>query len=119
MITVGKIYNNGCGHCTSMAHDWEKMKDMVGEVKIVEFETTKNKKELEKFEKDNPALKYSGVPTIFKIGGNGKIEYYNGERKAEQMANWVLGKSVKGGKKTKNAKRSKKRKTKKNCGWFW
>ena len=120
-ITVGKIYNNGCGHCVAMANEWNIMKTKVikGGVNVVEFETTKDAKKLEDFKKIHK-IEYSGVPTLFKILG-GKIEYYNGERTADKMAEWALKNakpSTGGSKQTKKAKKMK-RKTKKTCSWLW
>jgi glutaredoxin len=126
-ITVGKIYNNGCGHCVAMANEWNIMKTKVikGGVKVVEFETTNDEKKLEAF-KNKHNIEYNGVPTLFKIGGDGKIEYYNGERTADKMAEWALNNAKSatngGSKKSKKAKKTKRKtktktKTKKSCCW--
>ena len=48
--------------------------------------------------KFNKELEYDGVPTLARISG-GNINYYKGERKAEQMKKWALNEK-KGGKKT-------------------
>jgi len=133
--TVGKIYSDNCGYCVSMENDWNIMKPKVikGGVKVLEFETTHDSAKLEDFiselkKKHNQELKYSGVPTLFKIMG-GKIEYYNGKRTADEMADWALkntNSATNGGSKNKRTMKNKrtkkmkktKRKTKKSCCWF-
>jgi hypothetical protein len=137
MVTVGKIYSKNCVHCTNMANEWKKMKSHVlkiGGVKVHEFETDKNSVELENYKKElkrkhGVDLMYDGVPTLFKQGGDGKISYYEGERKANEMTKWALdnanegnknkmegGKKKRGGRTKKNKKRTykSKRKTRKN-----
>jgi len=131
-ITIGKIYNKGCGHCVQMMPAWEKMKSLLqnevkkGHIIIKDFETDKDANQLETFKtklkrEHNKELVYDGVPTIYKISGN-HLHYYKGERTAEAMRNWALHK--KGGskkrtyikmKKTKQMKKSNKtNKTNKN-----
>jgi hypothetical protein len=100
MVTVGKIYSKNCVHCTNMANEWNKMKShvlKVGGVKVEDFETTRDAMKLENYkkelkEKHGVDLMYDGVPTLFKHGGgdSGKINYYEGERKAKEMAKWAL-----------------------------
>jgi hypothetical protein len=97
-ITVGKIYSIGCGHCTNMEKDWDNMKESLKKggqnINVLEFETQKDAAKLEKYKNDlknqNIELVYDGVPTIFRVHG-GKIDYYNGERKASLMETWTKG----------------------------
>ena len=126
---VCKIHSKKCGYCIQMNPEWEKMKDLLkgGNVDIHEFETTYDAEKLKKFNaelknKFNKELEYDGVPTLARISG-GKIDYYKGERTAEEMKKWALnermGKRM-GGKKTKKTKKGKKRTRKTNkCGWFF
>ena len=125
---VCKIHRKNCGYCIQMEPEWEKMKDMMkgGKVDIHEFETSEDAEDLKKFNaelknKFNKELEYDGVPTLARISG-GNINYYKGERKAEQMKKWALNEK-KGGKKTKkyNSKkfRKGKKRTLKKCGWFF
>jgi hypothetical protein len=128
--TVGKIYGENCIHCINMANAWNKMKKHVlkaGGVNVREFEATKDAVELEKYktelkEKYGEDLTHDGVPTLFKVGGNGKIEYYNGERTEEALTKWALkDKKVKGGRKTgknRKIKKTGKKRTKKRCCGF-
>jgi len=142
MTTVGKIYSDNCIHCKKMAKDWEKMKKHVsklggGDVDVREFETTKDAAELDKYktelkEKYGGDLTYDGVPSLFKVDRNGKIEYYGGERSEKALTNWALEQDknvVAGGSKKrvktrkqnrKTGKKINKRRTKKksSCG-FW
>jgi len=118
MTTIGKIYNDNCGHCVRMAPDWEKMKEELKNTDIVikEFETAKQSDELKKYTKSlkkqtNQELTYDGVPTIFKVSEN-KIEYYSGERSPEKMAAWAKSSDkshskVHGGKKSRRVKGKK------------
>ena len=97
--TVGKIHSINCGHCIQFAPKWKEMKEMLKggnhNINIVEFETTRDANKLQDFNNDlqkkyNNQLDYTGVPTMFKISGGGKIEYYEGKREPEIMKQWVL-----------------------------
>ncbi len=125
---VCKIHSKNCGYCIKMEPEWNKLKTMMkgGNVDIQDFETTEDSEKLKKFNaelknKFNKELEYDGVPTIAKISG-GNIDYYKGERTAEQMKKWALDQKM-GGKKTKKSKTKKSRKGKKRtlkkCGWFF
>ena len=112
-LVIGKIYADWCGHCTAMASDWD---GMVRNVKLnmgrmlknitVEFETIgdteENKAKNLTVEKmvENFNTKYlpqsdekldgnKGFPTIFKLC-DGKLEYYEGDRKKEAMYKWAM-----------------------------
>jgi hypothetical protein len=127
--TVGKIYNEKCVFCVEMAPAWEKMKLLLdkeikgGTIEIKDFETNIDANQLETFKKKvkesyNQELKSDGVPTIYKISGGGKLDYYEKERTAEAMAKWALNKkggyrSNKQSQKSQKSKQLKKRTYKK------
>jgi thiol-disulfide isomerase/thioredoxin len=99
IVIVGKIYADWCGYCQMMQDDWDNLKRDLGENKKIEFvddieqknETGRVNDVNEKYLKKSP-LKLSlqgGYPTIFKIK-NGKISYFNGERRYDAMKRWFL-----------------------------
>ena len=99
IVIVGKIYADWCGYCQMMQDDWDNLKRDLGENKKIEFvddieqknETDRVNDVNEKYLKKSP-LKLSlqgGYPTIFKIK-NGKISYFNGERRYDVMKRWFL-----------------------------
>lgn len=92
-IIIGKIYADWCGHCQSLAPEWEIMKSKImkskSNLKIIEIEVSNDNK-LEQFKQKYPNLEINGYPTIFKIYPNGQIEYYNGNRIAFDMKKWAL-----------------------------
>jgi len=126
-VLIGKVYANWCGHCQSLKPEWEKMKkDLTSKMKkmkkysieFVEIEEQEQDK-LAEFKERFPNLSVNGYPTIFKSYGNG-LEYYQGERRADKMGNWLIiqkhtrtmggNKSKRGrNKKTKNKKTLKRR----------
>ena len=103
-IIIGKIYATWCGHCVSLQPEWKLMKKEImsaipdkKSILFVAIEQTDLDKKLHRFynkyklttmEKDG-LDNVKGFPTIFKIK-NGKIEYYEGERQAGPMKDWVL-----------------------------
>ena len=98
-VIVGKIYADWCGYCQMMQDDWDNLKRDLGENKKIEFvDDIEQKNEAdsvndvnEKYLKKSP-LKLSlqgGYPTIFKIK-NGKLSYFNGERRYDAMKKWCL-----------------------------
>ena len=99
IVIVGKIYADWCGYCQMMQDDWDNLKRDLGENKKIEFvddieqknQTDRVNDVNEKYLKKSP-LKLSlqgGYPTIFKIK-NGKISYFNGERRYDAMKRWFL-----------------------------
>ena len=55
-----------------------------------EIEANQIDTKLQKLQQENNVqLKLEGYPTIFRIE-NGKVDYYNGNRQANQMAEWYL-----------------------------
>lgn len=105
-LVVGLIYASWCGHCQSLKPEWETMKKNMGEKKvlsnsqIIEIEDSDPSKN-EKINKINKALKggatkleANGYPTIFKKMGK-VLEYYDGERSAAAIENWITQKITK------------------------
>lgn len=128
-ILIGKVYANWCGHCQSLKPEWlnmkkdlkSKMKKMGYLIEFVEIEEQERDK-LKSFKTRFPNLQINGYPTIFKDGGSGKLEYYQGSRTSNEMGKWLIGNKgihkyrrnqYVGGKNTKN-KNSKNKKTKNN-----
>jgi protein disulfide-isomerase A6 len=116
-IILGKVYANWCGHCQNLKPEWSKMKkdlqskiDKNCSIEFVEIEESEIAK-MDRFKKRFPHLNVNGYPTIFKNTGGDELEYYNGERTASDMSDWVLTKppsKISGGKKkNKTVKRKK------------
>ena len=122
-MLIGKVYANWCGHCQSLKPEWLKMKkDLKSKmrkmgylIEFVEIEEQEQDK-LAEFKQRFPNLQINGYPTIFKNGGSGELEYYQGERTANEMGNWLIIQKhtrTMGGNKSKRG-RNKSRKTVKN-----
>jgi thiol-disulfide isomerase/thioredoxin len=114
-LCIGKIYADWCGHCKTLKPEWDKMKRFIKlnmgrnlknvDVEFVEIgETNKTKEEgkdinhlLRDFNEshlshsEEKLALQNGFPTLFKICG-GRLEYYNGERKAESIYKWGIAK---------------------------
>jgi thiol-disulfide isomerase/thioredoxin len=89
--TIGKVYAKWCGYCKVLKPEWDIMKRSLKrnkDVEIVQVEINQTAK-LNKLKKKYPDLVIKGYPTIFKIDNNG-IQYYSGERLANDMAYWAL-----------------------------
>jgi thiol-disulfide isomerase/thioredoxin len=116
---VGKLYATWCGHCKTLDPEWKKMKASVmknkknKDIQFVEIESENMDNGLTKLNKTfstNVAVQ-DGYPTLFKIEkGSKKVEYFNGERNAEEIVKWSLAK-MKGGKSHKRRQKSLKRST--------
>jgi thiol-disulfide isomerase/thioredoxin len=121
---VGKLFATWCGHCTTLAPEWEKMKEEVKKntkndhIEFVEIESENldsGLEELNKRFKTNVELK-GGYPTLFKIEpGSKKVDYYNGDRQANDLIEWSTNNGRKGGnkKRTKRGKKQRRNKTQK------
>jgi thiol-disulfide isomerase/thioredoxin len=128
---VGKVFATWCGHCKDLAPEWDKMKKEIdnqhgGKFKFEEIDSDKNMdNEIAEINKTylngnaNKQLKADAFPTIFKIKG-GVLEYYEGNRTAEAMKQWVL-KNIRGGKKksTRRRRSASKNNHKKTAKWFF
>lgn len=96
-FVAGKVYANWCGHCRDLKPEWSKMKGLLKKrkhgIQYVEIEDLqKDKKFDEVKQKYGVELNASGYPTLFKIE-EGKLSYYDGQRTAEQMADWYANSS--------------------------
>lgn len=112
---VGKLFATWCGHCQTLEPQWKKMREIVlkGSKEPVEFVEIESEsldsglEELNRKYKTNVELK-GGYPTLFKIeSGKKQVDYYNGERDANNLAKWSLGN--KGGRKKRTQKRKQQR----------
>lgn len=137
-ICIGKIHADWCGHCVRLKPEWEKMKkliktDMGRNLKntSIEFidigDTDENRHSgktvdimLEEFNKEhmsNSEQKLEldgGYPTVFKIH-NGELEYYKGDRNAEEMYKWFTKQNGGSTKQNKNSRKKQPfRKTQRN-----
>ena len=96
VIIVGKVYADWCGHCQALKPEWEKMKKHIrnkkGKYHIV-YEEIEEKQIGDKLKKLNETqrvnVEANGYPTLFRIS-NGKVDYYNGNRQSNAMADWYL-----------------------------
>jgi thiol-disulfide isomerase/thioredoxin len=98
---VGKLYATWCGHCKTLEPEWKKMKESMmknkknKDIEFVEIESENMENGLSKLNNTfstNVKLQ-EGYPTIFKIEkGSKKVEYFNGERNAEEIVKWSLAK---------------------------
>jgi thiol-disulfide isomerase/thioredoxin len=96
MIVVGKVYADWCGHCQSLKPEWAKMKHKIHKKKgkhhivyeeVEEKEIDTKLKRIKNEQKVN--IEANGYPTLFRIS-NGKVDYYNGNRQSDAMADWYL-----------------------------
>jgi hypothetical protein len=105
-MVVGRIHALWCGHCKNLEPEWAKMKKLlVGgakKYKFVSIEQTNEGPHLERLnkhlgivEEEKKVKLNGGYPTIFKAI-DGRVEYYEGPRTADKLAEWV-GKVVPGG----------------------
>jgi len=105
-VVIGLIYANWCPHCQSLKAEngpWEQMKMDLNEpqYEYVEIEDSQPDK-MQRIEEINRrlndhTLEVNGYPTIFRIRG-GNIDYYNGDRTADEMKKWFINENeMKGG----------------------
>ena len=123
-LVVGKVYADWCVHCHSLKPEWSKMKGILQKrkygiqyVEIEELEIPTKFAEVKS--KYGVEVSADNYPTLFKIE-KGKLEYYNGERTAQQMADWYSPprrREFKGGR--NRSKRNRTTKTSLFARWFW
>ena len=107
-VVVGKMVMDGCPHCTNLEEPWTKLKTMLGGKAVFEEEIKSDgQNKLDDLNnKHGTDIKMAlGFPSIFKITG-GKVEYYEGERTVQKMADWILAKkegNQTGGKRSKQS----------------
>jgi thiol-disulfide isomerase/thioredoxin len=93
---VGMMYAKWCPHCNVLEPNWKKMEEEVKDkIEVRSFEESDDRDEFQQFEKKYPVKLQSGYPTLFRIE-NGNIEYYSGDRDAESLIKWALGKKTGG-----------------------
>jgi|LauGreDrversion4_2_1035121.scaffolds.fasta_scaffold00999_12 hypothetical protein len=96
LVIAGMVFAVWCGHCKALKPEWKKLKNMLKSDHRVQLEQVEQSQENTKLVRlNNQYLSHSpqkivanGYPTIFKIV-DGKVEYYNGERDAIKMFNWI------------------------------
>lgn len=88
---IGKVYANWCGYCKMLKPEWDILKENIKGNKNIQIQEVEieEKKKMNQLKKKYPKLMIKGYPTIFKITGK-KIEYYTGERLANDMKLWAL-----------------------------
>ena len=100
-LIVGKIYATWCGHCQALEKPWEEVKKTLHRanpsVRIYDIEEQDMVKKLAEVNRPehgitpgNEVKLQGGFPTIFKIiPAEQRVEYYQGERNAHDMAKWA------------------------------
>ena len=95
-IIIGKVYADWCGHCQALKPEWKKMKHHIhtkkGKLRVVfvEIEEKSIDRKLKQLKDEyGVEVNANGYPTLFKIE-NGKVDYFNGNRRSEDMSNWFL-----------------------------
>ena len=97
---IGKLYATWCGHCKTLEPEWDKMKTSItkyyknGGVEIVEIESENMEQGLADLNKrlNTDIELQGGYPTLFKVEpGTQNVEYYGGQRVANQMTRWYKG----------------------------
>jgi thiol-disulfide isomerase/thioredoxin len=96
IIVIGKVYADWCGHCQALKPEWKKMKHHVhskkGKLRVVfvEIEEKAIDHKLKQLKNEYVVdVEVNGYPTVFKIE-NGKVDYFNGNRRSTDISNWVL-----------------------------
>lgn len=96
-VIIGLVYANWCPHCQHLKPEWNVMKNELmnkynGLYTIVEIEESQPDKleQIAKLEQklNGNKIEANGYPTIFKLNG-GNVSYYDGNRDATSMLNWI------------------------------
>jgi thiol-disulfide isomerase/thioredoxin len=97
-IIVGKIYAEWCGHCQTLAPEWEKMKVELKphtsvEIHDINNESTDATQRIQSLndmylKSSTKKVVANGFPTIFMIK-NGEVIDYTGNRTKDAMVSWV------------------------------
>lgn len=93
-ITIGLIYAEWCGHCSSFKPIWEnisnKIKKNHNNITIRDINHTEEKLEASNVEfMKIHNIQVNGYPTIYKISRNNVI-YFSGERKPYNIYSWIF-----------------------------
>ena len=103
---AGLVYSKECIHCKVLHPEWDKFVKKIPGYKVHKIEASQVDKDKE-INKINATLSGStlaidGYPTIFKIVGK-TLHYYKGDRTADALYAWFMGKK-KGGTKRRSCK---------------
>ena len=94
-IVYGRIHADWCGHCVSMAPDWNNLMGLMNQrhyyVKNNDIEEQEKNTKIPQFkEMYGVELVANGYPTIFKLyKKGGPIEYYEGPRTKDAIYKWL------------------------------
>eukprot|EP00928_Gymnodinium_smaydae_P068780 TRINITY_DN5204_c0_g5_i1.p2 TRINITY_DN5204_c0_g5~~TRINITY_DN5204_c0_g5_i1.p2 ORF type:complete len:215 (-),score=65.76 TRINITY_DN5204_c0_g5_i1:60-704(-) len=79
-----EFYAPWCGHCKSLAPEWEKLPALLaGKANVAKVDATQESRVAKEFE-------VQGFPTL-KLIAKGTVYTYSGKRTAENMAEWAAG----------------------------
>jgi thiol-disulfide isomerase/thioredoxin len=91
-VLLGLVYADWCGHCTQLKPVWTslftklKNNNEIGMFAVEDKNITLLKEKIQSIY--GVQIEAEGYPTIYKIA-NGKVEYYNGGRTAEEIEKWA------------------------------
>jgi hypothetical protein len=118
-VHVILIHSNGCGYCTQLMPEWDRMEDIVQkddglnqQCEVVKIESAEVDDKIEKYKAliGHRDIPINGYPTIVSIKG-GKLHSYKEERSAEALVNWIRKlasqREYTGGKKSRRKRRKR------------
>lgn len=89
-VLFGHIYSNSCGHCVHMQPEWDKLCRQVKDVQLRDIGDNYDSEIANINQTFGTNIQYSGFPTIFRVvEPNKPVEYYQGERTAPMMKQWL------------------------------